>query len=232
MPSGESEEYSPFIHLTFHFPSSIKSDYVSHGGRDVRSLYGKDKSIWVPGSGHFRGILQAKKKLQIGVLFPKQPVFGYNITEIVHDTVFNYETNVKVIGKKIFSDKLEVRNLQTGGQYGKLANVPRNGFLKVNKEGELIAKEIRCRNLFIHKDLNGIPATEFGHLWLTVEGDQIFSAPQTFHNFRADKVTLYGSLEENSINYDVNNAMKNTYLTNRKEVVLPRATFGEFIPVK
>lgn len=182
----------------------------------------------MPGTVHFRGTLRAKSQLKIGALYPSRRVFEQNFTELAQDTVFRYDKNVKVTGRKIFTETLNVRNLKTSGAFANLSRVPLDGMLRFKLEGDLLANRIQCGALHVHHSLNGIAANQFGHLWLSTEGDQIFTAPQTFHNLNAERVRLYGQLEENGVHYDVNNALQGTFLTNRREVVgLPRVVFGE-----
>lgn len=214
--------------LLINFPTpSITSDHVTHGGRDIRHYYAHDKDIHVPGTVYLKGKLQAKNSLKIGALYPSKPVFKYNVTEMVHDTVFRYETDVKVTGQKIFRDKLQIGNLKSGGKFSNLSKVPLDGMVRIKIDGNLVAPVIKCSHVHVHQEINGMPAEQFGHQWLSTEGDQIFSQRQTFHNFNAEKLLLYGHLEENGVKYDINNAVKNTYSTNRREVVLPKTVFGE-----
>lgn len=214
------------IHFNQIEAFSLKADYASLGGRDIGRFYAHDKDMHVPGTLYFKGSVKAEKKLKIGTLYPSRPVFKYNITEVVHDTVFRYETDVKVIGKKVFTDRLEIGNLQTNGEFSKLAQVPMDRKVVLQVNGDLLAEQIKCSKLVVKQELNGFPADQFGHLWLSVEGDQMFSEEQTFRNLNADRVTLYGRMEQEGVKYDVNGAMKNTYLTNRREVVQKRAIFG------
>lgn len=213
------------IEVHFHF--SVNADYVTIGGRDIRHFYSQDKDIHVRGTVYMDGKLKAKDKLQIGALFPSKPVFKYNFTEVVHDTVFRHESLVKVMGKKIFRDRLEIKNLHTNGSLSMLSNVPADGIVRLRLDGDLNVDEIRCRNAFVYNDVNGVRADQFGHSWLTVEGDQIFSEHQTFNNLQVDSIAQYGNLEEQGLKYDINNAMKNTYLTNRREVIHQKTIFGE-----
>lgn len=214
------------IHFNQIEAFSLEAEYASLDGRDIARFYAHDKEMVIPGTVYFKGTVKPEKKLKIGTLLPSRPVFKYNITEVVHDTVFRYEADVRVIGKKVFKDRLEIRNLQTTGEFSKLAQVPGNRKVILQVNGDLLAEQIQCSKLVVHEDLNGFPADQFGHLWLSVEGDQMFSEHQTFRNLNADRVTLYGRMEQDGNAYDVNGAMKNTYLVNRREVVEKAAIFG------
>lgn len=215
------------IHFSGIETISTASDRVALGGRDIRHFYARDKDIHVPGPVTFKGSLKPTQKLKIKALYPTRPVLRYNFTELHKDTVLRYETDVIVTGKKIFKDRLNIRNMKTEGAFANLSQVPSDGILGIELNGDLSGEEIKCSQLFVHEEMNGIPADQFGHLWLSWEGDQIFTKHQTFHNLKVDKIHLYGQLEANGIKYDISNAPRNTYLTNRREVVLPKTVFGE-----
>lgn len=200
---------------------------MSHGGREIRNYLSQDKDIHVPGTVQFRGKLQVKDKMNIGSLFPRKTVFNHNITEMTKDTIFRYDHDVRVTGKKVFKDTLLIRNLKTTGAFANLSQVPLDGIMRYEIVGDLSEQEIKCSQLHVYNELNGMRADQFGHLWLSTEGDQIFSKHQIFNILNSDKLMLYGHLEEDGVKYDINNAMKSTYLTNRKEVVYSKAVFGK-----
>lgn len=215
------------IHFTQIDAFSLNANHVSLNGRYIRNFYGNDKDVKVPGEVYLKGTLKAKNKLMIGAFYPKNLVFNYNFTEIVQDTVFRYDTHVKLSGRKVFKDKLSIESLQTHGSLANLSQVPLDGVLRFQLDGDLDANDLNCGQVIVNMGINGLPAYKFGHSWLAVEGDQIFTEHQTFYNVHADKLLLYGHLEEEGVQYDVNSAMRNTYLTNRKEVILPKVSFGK-----
>lgn len=193
----------------------------------MRNLFARNKDIYLPGAVRFEGTVKAKENLVIGTLFPSRPVFNYNLTEIAKDTVFRYNKNPKVTGKKTFKNNLNIRNLKTAGEFGNLSQVPDDGILKLHlHEKDFLATVLQAKNVHINGEINGVPATQFGNLWLTMEGDQVFLKPQTFQDLNADKIVLYGQMEERGVKYDISNALRDTYLINRKETCTSKAVFG------
>lgn len=186
----------------------------------------------MPGVVSFKGSLKPIKQFKIGTFYPSGQVFNYSIAELAKDTVFRYETDARVTGKKVFQDKLNIRNLKTIGSYANLSQVPLDGILRFKLNGNLLADQIKCSNFVVTRNLNGMPGDRFGKFWLSMEGDQIFSEHQTFHNLNVERLQLYGHLDENRVKYDINSAMGNSYLTNRREVVPTKTVFGEWKGVK
>lgn len=135
---------------------------------------------------------------------PGGKIFGTNVDLLIDDTVLiDSSIDSSAVSSKSFTD-LTVEHL-TFSQENEWKSIIRNYensiVQDINVTGSMVfSNEMRVGNLVVTGTINNVKHEDMIGNWLLVEGDQIFSAPQTFASLSIDNNLFVPSETINSVN--------------------------------
>lgn len=110
-------------------------------------------------------------------------ISGYEIQELIQDTVFRNSPEVEIYSELIMKEPLHIQYLDLQGISGvDSSNTYSSGnwnrevlFSKLN-----VNSPIKVESIIFDKSISGISKADFGYSWLLSEGDQIIHGNQNF----------------------------------------------------
>lgn len=129
-------------------------------------------------------------------------IFGIDLNFLIDDVVT--KDFDKLIAEKEFTELTLERLTFTEGNEWKsiIVNYENSIARDLNVTGNLeFDNEMKIGNLFVTGTINGVSYDDMTNNWLRVEGDQVFTAPQTFASIEIDKNLAIPSETINGVSF-------------------------------
>lgn len=144
-------------------------------------------------------------KVDVGELKQQQggKIFGSDVKFLISDTVTKDNVGSSFIANKKFTDlKVEHLTFSEANEWKSIIRNYKNSLSQdLNITGDLVLKnQMRVGNLEVTGTINKISYDDMTKNWLQVEGDQTFTAPQTFASVEVGNNLIIASAAINDVN--------------------------------